>query len=1345
MSVFRKFVSVCTGLAFALSLAGAVAAGDNGDQAGSGEKLHPVKSFASGIPDALIAPRTPLVILYDQTDSPNANGFNSQNFESAYDAYDNQAADDFVVSGSGWVVTTVVTPGAYYNGPGPATSVHVTFYDDAGGLPGSIVPGCDYPAVGSFTDSPSGTLTTTLSPACTLSPGTKWVSVQVNMSFTLGGQWGWTERDVQTGNPAVWRNPGDAFGSGCLVYTPRVVCAGDPTAPDHSFRLEGTLAGCTVDADCQDGNLCNGAEVCVAGACAAGKPVVCDDGLFCTIDSCDTPTGTCNHAPNRCGDGDSCSVDSCDEAADACTHVTPPTLHFCSTDAITIPSSGTATPYPSSISVSGLGSIGGLCSVELKGLTHTFPSDIDVLVVGPGTPQNAIVMSDAGGSTGVTGVDLTLKDTAAGPIPTPLVTGTYQPTNSGTGDSFPGAPAPTGGSALSAFDGANPNGTWSVYVVDDASGDSGSFAGGWCVNLVVSGCANDAECNDGNLCNGTETCVAGACTTGAPVNCDDGLFCTLDSCDPSTGDCHHAENSCSDGDSCTSDLCDEAADACTHAPPPTFHFCNTGSISIPSSGNATPYPSTINVSGLGSVGALCSVELSGITHTFPGDIDMLLVGPGTPQNAIVMSDVGGGTAAAGVNLTLKDAAAGAIPSPLVSGTFKPTNLGTGDTFPGAPAPTGGSALSAFDGTNPNGDWSLYVVDDAGGDLGSVSGGWCVNIVINVCTSDAECSDGNACNGLETCVAGACTPGTPVNCDDGEFCTLDSCDTATGDCGHVPNPCDDGDGCTADTCDEAGGVCAHADLCLHVCNTGAITVNDSTSTPTPATPYPSAISVSGAPGVFSLVSVQLLGVTHTFPDDLDVLLAAPNTPTTATLMSDVGGGADAVNVDLTLTDGAPPVPDAGPLVSGVFSPTDVSPGTGTEGWPAPAPAPTGGTALSQFNGTDPNGDWNLYVVDDQSIDSGTINGGWCMNYRFTCTSPADCDDGNPCTVDDCDLALGCVHAPNACDDGNPCTDDSCDPASGCLHADNTNPCDDGNACTTGDSCGGGACTAGDPTNCDDGNCCTVDACDPATGCYHAANTAGPVFTRQPSLGHAILWPPNHGYADFTVADTGAAAASSCGIASIQFASCSSSQPENGTGTGDGNTTRDCAYESGAVHFRAERDGACSPIGRAYETTLVAIDVCGNAATSDPVDVGVWHDRGHAPAAGTIVHAEGNQNDTRAGVNGTYGTDCGAGSPDVNGTIHDHSDADPEMEISQEAAESVGDLRLDKASGGNVRLTWSDPTLFSSTHVTRYHVYRLDPDTLFWTQIAEVPKQSTTYLDPVLGSAAAFQYKVTAVIK
>jgi Dictyostelium (slime mold) repeat len=50
----------------------------------------------------------------------------------------------------------------------------------------------------------------------------------------------------------------------------------------------------------------------------------------------------------------------------------------------------------------------------------------------------------------------------------------------------------------------------------------------------------------------------------------------------------------------------------------------------------------------------------------------------------------------------------------------------------------------------------------------------------------SCSDGDVCDGVETCRGGICQPGTPLPCDDGDECTLDGC-TATGGCTHVEIP------------------------------------------------------------------------------------------------------------------------------------------------------------------------------------------------------------------------------------------------------------------------------------------------------------------------------------------------------------------------------------------------------------------------------------------------------------------------------------------------------------------------------------------------------------------------------
>jgi hypothetical protein len=92
---------------------------------------------------------------------------------------------------------------------------------------------------------------------------------------------------------------------------------------------------------------------------------------------------------------------------------------------------------------------------------------------------------------------------------------------------------------------------------------------------------------------------------------------------------------------------------------------------------------------------------------------------------------------------------------------------------------------------------------------------------------------------------------------------------------------------------------------------------------------------------------------------------------ALVMSDAGGSIDAVNVNLTLDDEAAiALPDTGPLVSGSFWPANY-PGTAGDGYPPPAPTPSGNVNLSIFDPTAPNGTWRLLVVDDELIDVGSI--------------------------------------------------------------------------------------------------------------------------------------------------------------------------------------------------------------------------------------------------------------------------------------------------------------------------------------------------------------------------------------
>jgi subtilisin-like proprotein convertase family protein len=143
---------------------------------------------------------------------------------------------------------------------------------------------------------------------------------------------------------------------------------------------------------------------------------------------------------------------------------------------------------------------------------------------------------------------------------------------------------------------------------------------------------------------------------------------------------------------------------------------------------ASTYPSTCTVSGLGNSITDVNLVLTGLSHSYPDDVDMLLVGP-TGANAIVVSDAGAGGDIVNVNLTLDDEASGPLldASQIVSGSFRPANYGTGDAWPApAPVPAGGSPLTVFDGTNPNGVWNLYVYDDEALDSGSLTN-WSLTI------------------------------------------------------------------------------------------------------------------------------------------------------------------------------------------------------------------------------------------------------------------------------------------------------------------------------------------------------------------------------------------------------------------------------------------------------------------------------------------------------------------------------------------------------------------------------------------------------------------------------------------
>ena len=144
------------------------------------------------------------------------------------------------------------------------------------------------------------------------------------------------------------------------------------------------------------------------------------------------------------------------------------------------------------------------------------------------------------------------------------------------------------------------------------------------------------------------------------------------------------------------------------------------------------------MSGVGTLPSTADaveVTINSFGHTWPEDLGIVLVGP-TGAALLLQDGAGAAGEMSGVTYKLSDAGTDHLPDvgPWDAGTYKPTAYYTGDPFPSPgpgttyshPGPAGGNTAtfaSTFGGTNADGVWRLFVVDFAGGDGGSLAGGW----------------------------------------------------------------------------------------------------------------------------------------------------------------------------------------------------------------------------------------------------------------------------------------------------------------------------------------------------------------------------------------------------------------------------------------------------------------------------------------------------------------------------------------------------------------------------------------------------------------------------------------------
>jgi uncharacterized repeat protein (TIGR01451 family) len=415
-------------------------------------------------------------------------------------------------------------------------------------------------------------------------------------------------------------------------------------------------------------------------------------------------------------------------------------------------SSGTAGVYPSTLAVSNLYPAVDQVVVTFAGLTSTNGQHLAALLAAPNAGpagSNVVLMANAGARIAAPAT-LTFDDAATNSLQSvaTVVSGTYQPTALAPVPRFPGAaPAPPYGTNLAALGNSNPNGTWSLYLTNDSQASRGTLANGWSLAIRC------LETNQNRYLLPGETVTmyfalrntAGLATTklvstllasngiAAPSGPQDYGALVADAPSVSRPFTFTANGTNGQSISAVFKLQDEGRDLGTV----TFNYVlgimaqsytNNSPIAIPAAPyatNATPYPATNGVFGLQGVITKATVTLSNLTHTSPQDLNVLVCSP-AGQSVLLFANAGGATNIANVVLTLDDTASNRLSqaSTMVSGTNRPSDYRPGYSLPfPAPSRPYGSALSAFNGSNPNGLWSLYLYDSTPFDGGSVGAWW----------------------------------------------------------------------------------------------------------------------------------------------------------------------------------------------------------------------------------------------------------------------------------------------------------------------------------------------------------------------------------------------------------------------------------------------------------------------------------------------------------------------------------------------------------------------------------------------------------------------------------------------
>jgi hypothetical protein len=873
-----------------------------------------------------------------------------------------------------------------------------------------------------------------------------------------------------------------------------------------------TCPVCTKDADCpDDGNLCNGLQYCgPAGVCAAkpGTTVVCGAGNACNANTCQPNTGKCVLVPvtngSPCDDATVCSAtSSCfGGACVGANLVDCNDQNACSADACDPVKGCTHTATGATCDDGNACTVGDLCTPDLKclpgankcacQLDSDCKNDADLCngtlicsgnqcVVKPGSviacPPGGIpcLVGTCTPATGQCGVQL-LPDGAACDDGTACSTG--EKCNSGK----------CIGSQLVCND-KNPCTKDSCdaklgCVTTPAPGacDDGNACtvGDACQNGACQPGANTCQCQtaadcaafeDGNVCNGKLTCLAGKCAVDPAtvvVCADDGLSCTAATCNPLNGQCTQAP--ATNGTPCGgAELCGGSG------------TCQTGKCTGTSGCADDGNPCTTTIcDGKGTCGTQPAVATC-------EDGDACTVGDACQAGKCV---AGTNTCACKTNVDC----VGYDDGNLCNGVFT-CQVGQCKLDPK-------TIVTCVPGANT-----------------------CVTPVCLAATGQCQdqsapngtpCDDGNACTTSGQCASGQCLV-QKVTCNDNNGCTTDSCDTVVG-CKYAnvpqfpPTTCDDGDPCTVISacnagkcqgllntcfcgsdadCKDDGNLCNGISTCQGgTCKTKAGSVITCSTTGDTACLKNQCVPATGA-------CVKAPSAAGTACDDANLCTGG-----------DVCSLGNCIGVPFDCADAVNCTVDACVPAQGcIHTPNNTACADASVCTEDICDATAG--CMSSAKPGLPCDDGDACTAGEKCL---VLSGGVQCGGGAT----VDCNDLNPCTADSCQKTTGCAHAPqvgatcddgnvctsgdacgatgkcegkaSTCDDNNLCTTDACSAATGCTHVANNAVCDDGNVCTKGDTCQATKCV-GAAVSCDDGNPCTQDVCTTGVGCQSSPVAAG----------------------------------------------------------------------------------------------------------------------------------------------------------------------------------------------------------------------------------------------------------------